>query len=82
MIIASKNYYYYNLFSQIQMHQCAIECCRDPSKNIESLEVCNENCAKEVTAARNYVQNEFNKWQVLSPCCLNAIINLRQILFN
>jgi len=62
------------------MHQCAIECCRDPSKNIESLEVCNENCAKEVTAARNYVQNEFNKWQVNFN--LNAIINLCQILFN
>ncbi|XP_026818414.1 protein FAM136A-like [Rhopalosiphum maidis] len=48
---------------QIQMHQCAIECCKDPSKNIESLEVCNENCSKEVAAARNYVQNEFSKWQ-------------------
>lgn len=47
------------------MHQCAIECCKDNSKNIESLEHCNENCSKEVMAARNYVQNEFNKWQVL-----------------
>lgn len=65
------------------MHQCAIDCCRDPSKNIESLEVCNENCAKEVTAARNYVQNEFTKWQVLfSLYYLNVIINLSQILFN
>jgi len=68
------------LFPQIQMHQCAIECCRDPSKNIESLEVCNENCSKEVAAARNYVQNEFSKWQVLfSLYNLNATINLSRI---
>lgn len=46
------------------MHQCAIECYKDTSKNIESVEVCNENCAKEVMAARDYVQKEFNKWQV------------------
>lgn len=56
------------------MHECAIECCKDPSKNIESLEVCTENCSKEITAARNYVQNEFNKWQVLFNLCnLNTI---------
>jgi len=67
ILVNNNNNNYYNLFSQIQMHQCAIECCKDPSKNMESLEVCNENCAKEVTAARNYVQNEFNKWQVCPP---------------
>lgn len=46
------------------MHQCAINCCKDSTNTIESLEVCNENCSKQVLAARSYVQNEFNKWQV------------------
>lgn len=52
------------------MHQCAINCCKDPSNNVESLEVCNENCSKEIMAARNHVQNEFNKWQV----CFSSIL--------
>lgn len=51
------------------MHQCAIECYKDNTKNIESVEKCNENCSKEVMVARNYVQNEFNKWQV---CCYSC----------
>jgi len=62
------------------MHQCAIECCRDSSNNMRSLEVCNENCSKEVIAAQKYIQNEFSTWQVLiSFCNLNAIINLSRI---
>ncbi|XP_025406743.1 protein FAM136A-like, partial [Sipha flava] len=55
---------------QIQMHECAIECCKDTSKSIESLEVCNENCSKEVMSARNYVQNEFNNWQKRIQRCI------------
>lgn len=46
------------------MHQCAIDCCKDSSKNIESLGKCVDNCSKEVAQSRNYVQNEFSKWQV------------------
>lgn len=46
------------------MHQCAIECYKDNTKNIESVEACSENCSKEVMAARDYVHKEFNKWQV------------------
>lgn len=56
------------------MHQCAIECCKDSSNNIESLEKCNENCSREMMAARNYVQNEFNKWQVCYLHLLNAAV--------
>jgi len=55
---------------QIQMHQCAISCCKDTSNNIESMEVCTENCSKEILSARNYVQNEFNKWQNRVQRCL------------
>ncbi|CAH1732683.1 uncharacterized protein ZK637.2-like [Aphis gossypii] len=47
----------------IKMHKCAIECCRDSSNNMKSLEVCKENCSKEAIAAQNYFHNEFNKWQ-------------------
>lgn len=46
------------------MHECAIECCKDTTNNMESLEKCNDNCSKEIMAARKYVQNEFNNWQV------------------
>lgn len=47
------------------MYQCAIECCKDNSKSIESVEKCNENCSRQVITSRKYVQDEFNNWQVL-----------------
>lgn len=55
---------------QIKMHQCAIQCCRDSSNNMRSLEVCNENCSKEVIAAQKYIQNEFSTWQNRIQRCI------------
>lgn len=60
---------YLILFSQIQMHQCAIECCKDSSNNMKSLEVCKENCSKEAIATQNHIHNEIDKWQVLISFC-------------
>ncbi|XP_050529589.1 protein FAM136A-like [Daktulosphaira vitifoliae] len=55
---------------QIQMHQCSIDCCKDNSKNIESLGKCVDSCSKEVAQSRNYIQNEFSKWQQRIQRCI------------
>lgn len=45
------------------MYHCSIDCCKN-SDSVETLEKCNEICARDTLAAHNYVQNEFNKWHV------------------
>ncbi|KAF0751960.1 protein FAM136A-like [Aphis craccivora] len=55
---------------QIQMHQCAIECCKDSSNNMKSLEVCKENCSKEAIATQNHIHNEIDKWQNRIQRCI------------
>lgn len=57
------------------MYQCSIECCKDTSKTVDSVEICNKNCSKDVMAAKNYVQKEFDNWQVKQYLVLFKFIN-------
>lgn len=77
--------YYYNyiyiLCPQIQMHECAINCCKDPSNNVESLQACNEICSKQITAAQNHIQNQFNNWQVWFYLYYNKLFFLIRFIY-
>lgn len=65
------------------MHKCAAVCCENETYSIQKVHNCVENCGASFVKAQQYVQDEFERSQVIkSIYLLLTVVNRKYFVFN